>query len=451
MEVPPPTAEPLRQLNLPSGAAVQNTNKCEEENMKRKTMALMLALSMCLSLLSACGSGNTATDDKPPESENVVSSTEQPEESEKPEESKEQPEESEEPKEEEPEESEEESGSPTAAFLALLRNEYENGGPLWGESASHVCVKLPTVAFTDGEDIFISEKELRPKVWYRYNTVTKELSEPLLIENPNVYVDGLFYCYDSNDKRIEAYDKNGALMYSEELGEDWYDMLFAEYVPLEKGFIINGPTMAQAGTQYVTGLYFSYDLKEQHIIPMPEKEVGHGIKEPLDCFDEIFSVDGDAYGIKKNYNSDGNTVYKLNAGTWQWEEFDTVDDDGYYRMTGTNGVYESFYGRYVYSKQGVFDTLTGEEVFTFDEQYPVPHSSTRQNYITDHGVYITWMRTHRLVDLHSSGITEKWARPEKIDGMSILDGTYLVYCDEYGCFLWNALDGTEETIMLFEN
>ena len=95
--------------------------------------------------------------------------------------------------------------------------------------------------------------------------------------------------------------------------------------------------------------------------------------------------------------------------------------------------------------------MTGEEVFTFDEQYPVPHSSTRQNYITDHGVYITSMRTHRLVDLHSSGITEKWARPEKIDGMSILDGTYLVYCDEYGCFLWNALDGTEETIMLFEN
>ena len=112
MEVPPPTAEPLRQLNLPSGAAVQNTNKCEEEKMKRKTLALMLALSMCLSLLPACGSGNTATDDKPPESENVVSSTEQPEESEEPEESKEQPEESEEPKEEEPEESEEPTQEP---------------------------------------------------------------------------------------------------------------------------------------------------------------------------------------------------------------------------------------------------------------------------------------------------------------------------------------------------
>lgn len=67
--------------------------------MKRKLIALLLALSMCLSLLSACGSGNTATDDKPPESGNAASSTEQSEESEK-------PEESEEPKENEPEESE---------------------------------------------------------------------------------------------------------------------------------------------------------------------------------------------------------------------------------------------------------------------------------------------------------------------------------------------------------
>lgn len=65
--------------------------------MKRKTMALLLALSMCLSLLSACGSGDTTTDDKQPESENAVSSVEQqPEESEKPEESEE-PEESPEP------------------------------------------------------------------------------------------------------------------------------------------------------------------------------------------------------------------------------------------------------------------------------------------------------------------------------------------------------------------
>ena len=129
MEVPPPTAELLRQLGLPSGAAVQNTNKCEEENMKRKTMALMLALSMCLSLLSACGSGDTAADDQSPESENVVSSTEQPEESEKPEESKEQPEESEEPKEEEPEESEEpkEESNAGTELLALLQEEYQNG------------------------------------------------------------------------------------------------------------------------------------------------------------------------------------------------------------------------------------------------------------------------------------------------------------------------------------
>lgn len=71
--------------------------------MKRKTMALLLALSMCLSLLTACGSGNTATDDKPPESGNAASSTEQPEESEKLEKSAEPTQE--EPKEEQPEKS----------------------------------------------------------------------------------------------------------------------------------------------------------------------------------------------------------------------------------------------------------------------------------------------------------------------------------------------------------
>lgn len=48
MEVPPPMAEPLRQLDLPSGAAVQNTNKCEEENtldrmLEDSTLRLIIA------------------------------------------------------------------------------------------------------------------------------------------------------------------------------------------------------------------------------------------------------------------------------------------------------------------------------------------------------------------------------------------------------------------------
>ena len=118
--------------------------------MKRKTMALMLALSMCLSLLSACGSGNTATDDQPSESENVVSSTEQPEESEEPEESKEQPEESEEPKEEEPEESEEpkEESNAGTELLALLQEEYQNGF-VEGEGPRH------TYYYSNGRNVFI--------------------------------------------------------------------------------------------------------------------------------------------------------------------------------------------------------------------------------------------------------------------------------------------------------
>lgn len=88
--------------------------------MKRKSIALLLALSMCLSLLSACGSGNTATDDKPSESENAASSTEQPEESEKPEESTEQPEESAEPTQEPEQEQTEESTEPEPAVPAEM-------------------------------------------------------------------------------------------------------------------------------------------------------------------------------------------------------------------------------------------------------------------------------------------------------------------------------------------
>jgi len=126
--------------------------------MKRKTMALMLALSMCLSLLSACGSGSTATDDKPPESENVVSSTEQPEESEKPEESKEQPEESEEPKEEEPEESEDpkEESNVGTELLALLQEEYK-AGVTEGVTQEHICLNINYIsawADPNGETIY---------------------------------------------------------------------------------------------------------------------------------------------------------------------------------------------------------------------------------------------------------------------------------------------------------
>lgn len=78
--------------------------------MKRKTMALILALSMCLSILSACGGDSAQNTGKPPASNSTPSTTEQqPAESNKPEESKKptegEPDESAEPTQQEPESS----------------------------------------------------------------------------------------------------------------------------------------------------------------------------------------------------------------------------------------------------------------------------------------------------------------------------------------------------------
>lgn len=78
--------------------------------MKRKTMALILALSMCLSLLSACGGDSAQNTGEPPASNSTPSTTEQqPAESNKPEESEKptegEPDESAEPTQQEPENS----------------------------------------------------------------------------------------------------------------------------------------------------------------------------------------------------------------------------------------------------------------------------------------------------------------------------------------------------------
>ena len=194
--------------------------------MKRKTMALMLALSMCLSLLSACGSGSTATDDKPPESENVVSSTEQPEESEKPEESKEQPEESEEPKEEEPEKSEEpiqeepkEENNAGTAFLKLLQEEYKNG---FVEGERPGCTYYASsdaylLTFINNGVVYIWDMEYGNERAFSYDIASKSLSEiEIGIDIEDDYrhlfvLNDTVYCMGGLSMNLLAFDYNGIL------------------------------------------------------------------------------------------------------------------------------------------------------------------------------------------------------------------------------------------------
>ena len=430
MEVPPPTAEPLRQLDLPSGAAVQNTNKCEEENMKRKTMALMLALSMCLSLLSACGSGSTATDDKPPESENVVSSTEQPEESE-------------EPKEEEPEESEEpkEESNAGTELLALLREEYQNGF-VEGEGPRHTYYDATDrKAFLHNGVVYIRGVKGYGDRWdyCSYDIATKELHESVAIsadvkeygEGENYFMDGNFYFANNSFEEAEfstrIYDYNGTPLQSFLHTGHSLDYFF-----FEKGIL------AQS-TYDGSIILLSHNLEKIADIPAPQREVEHGLKE--DVYLEIynmFAADGTAY-----VRDSKSHLYRFNADTCEWEDTGNVS-----KLSDQVG---SFCGKYVTRNDGIYDRLTGEQVFEYGELYPAV-----SRWLDDSLCYFggdkylgVKNKEYRWVNLKDLSMSDPLPFPEG-KSVTVLNDTYCVYEDQYGWFLWNYNTGEEETIVLFE-
>lgn len=443
MEVPPPTAEPLRQLNLPSGAAVQNTNKCEEENMKRKTMALMLALSMCLSLLSACGSGNTATDDKPPESENVVSSTEQPEESEKPEESKEQPDESEEP-EEEPEESEEpnEESNAGTELLALLQEEYQNGF-VEGEGPRHTYYDATDrKAFLHNGVVYIRGVKGYGDSWdyCSYDIATKEFGKfvssdiigggntSLYFMDGNSYFMGFMFGDGENSLGARMYDCNGAALTTA------YYIGDLSYCFFEKGILVQSSNDGSI-------ILWSHNLEKIADIPAPQREVEHGLKEDvsLDMY-KVFATDGTAYARDSKSH-----LYRFNADTCEWEDTGNVSD-----FTHQVG---SFCGKYVTRRDGIYDYATGEQVLEYGELYPAVSEWGHDNLCYFGGDKYLGVKDseYRWVNLKDLSMSDPLPFPDvHRSNLFILDDTYCVYEDKYGWFLWNYNTGEEETIVLFE-
>lgn len=132
--------------------------------MKSKTNVLLMALAMCLFLLSACGADKAEEAAAP---ENVSESIEQQSadaQEEQPE--QEEPEETEEPEEEEPEQAEpeeaeepepeevEEQNNAGAEFLALLQEEYENGFVV-GEGAKHTYYWIMLDPYDDAARCFL--------------------------------------------------------------------------------------------------------------------------------------------------------------------------------------------------------------------------------------------------------------------------------------------------------
>ena len=414
--------------------------------MKRKTMALMLALSMCLSLLSACGSGNTATDDKPPESENVVSSTEQPEESEKPEESKEQPEESEEPKEEEPEESEEpnEESNAGTELLALLQEEWNNGF-VEGEGPRHTYYDATDrKAFIHNGVVYI-----RGVKGYgdgnslcSYDIATKEFGKfvspdiigggntSLYFMDGNSYFMGFMFGDGENSVGARMYDCNGTALTTAYFGD-------LSYYFFEKGIL------AQSSNDGST-ILLSHNLDKIADIPAPQREVEHGLKENFEVdADSTFAAGGTVY--TKVSDKGSSHLYRLNTDTCEWEDTGNVSDF-------TNQV-GSFCGKYVTRRDGIYDYATGEQVLEYGELYPAVSEWGHDNLCYFGGDKYLGVKDseYRWVNLKDLSMSDPLPFPDvHRSNLVILDDTYCVYEDQYGWFLWNYNTGEEETIVLFE-
>lgn len=412
--------------------------------MKRKTMALMLALSMCLSLLTACGSGGTATDEKPPESENAASSTEQPKESEKPEETEdpkeEEPEESPEPTQEEPKE-EDNAGT---AFLKLLQEEYKTGF-VEGERPGCTYYKVSDDVFafiSDGVVYIWDWKDLQNAKVFSYDIAAKKLEiveigslfeeggflQPILVMNDTV-------CYTNGGGTIKTSDYNGVWQKTVS-GYDWGCF--------DKGILSwNEPD----NTLYL----YSYDLEKIAEIPTTvQREAAHGLKEDVPInFGNRFAAGGTVY-VPTNEGSN-KEWYRLNTDTYEWEKCESQPYSG-------SSLYD-FCGKYGAREDGIYDRVTGEQIFAYGELYApvcVADKGDSRNCYFGGDKYLGSNRSeYRWINLTDLSMSDPLPFPKKEAGdyafeMYILNDTYCVYKDKYGWFLWNYNTGEEETIYMFE-
>lgn len=396
---------------------------------------------MCLSLLTACGSGNTATDDKPSESENAASSTEQPKESEK-------PEESEEPKEEEPEESAEPTQEPKeennagTEFLALLQEEYQNGF-FEGEGPKHTYYGSDRRAFIhNGVAYICGVKGYGGSEDYcSYDIATKEFHESVSVSTdlPRVevaydyFVDGNFYFahYGFGEGETRIYDCNGT-----QLNSFRYAANNDVYFFFEKGIL----AMSTVDSSVIL---LSHNLEKIADIPAPQYEVEHGLKEDFELnAGSTFVAGGTVY--TKVSDKGSWYLYRLNADTYEWEVTGNVSD-----FTNQVGI---FCGKYVTRNDGVYDRLTGEQVFEYGDLYPAVSEWGHDNLCYFGGDKYLGVKDkeYRWVNLKDLSMSDPLPFPEG-KMVTILDDTYCVYEDSYGWFLWNYNDGTEETIVMFDN
>ena len=134
--------------------------------------------------------------------------------------------------------------------------------------------------------------------------------------------------------------------------------------------------------------------------------------------------------------------YRLNMDAYEWE------DTGEALISGN--AFEPFLGKYVVKGNGIYNRVTGEEVFKCNDVYLPALGGLSyfggDKYLGKNG------NEYRWVNLTDLSMSDPLPFPDVHESyLTILDDTYCVYEDQYGWFLWNYNTGEEETIMLFDN
>lgn len=418
--------------------------------MKRKSIALLLALMMCLALLSACGGDNTPKTPEPPSTESTVQppadgKEEQPtQEPEQDEPKEDEPEESPEPVQEEPKE-EDNAGT---AFLKLLQEEWNNGffegkGPrhtfYWNRSNGAFI--LDGVVYIRGME-FHKEgyDDPYPNDYCSYDIASKEFCKSSISADVqrffsgggvSFYMDGSFYFTnysfeDGSESQTRRYDFNGELFDISQYA--------GGYAVFEKGFLVVGADRS------VTILSHSFEKIAD--IPYPQREVAHGLKENVKLdFGHLVVADGTIYVSEEDAD-----LYRLNMDTYEWE------DVGAAPRNIRNNTFGAFLGRYVTDFDGssIYDSVTGEEVFNSNAVGVYPPVEGLCYFGGDK--YLGYNnKEYRWVNLKDLTMSDPLPFPQ-VDAsyITILDDTYCVYRDQYGWFLWNYSTGEEEPILMLK-
>ena len=273
--------------------------------MKKRLIALLLALVMCLSLFSACGGKDSTPDTKEPpaSSANTPTPAAQPDEQKTPEAPA-----SETP---EPEPEPEPENTAGAELLALLQEEWNNGF-VQGQGPKRTYYYMFGVPFIYNGVVLIPYN----RSYCSYDIATKEFKELFSVEsnmwNP-VFLDGKFYFSHltnrQNEYGVVVYDSNGERL------DIWPE--YQSVKVFEEGIVAS---ILDPGTGEALPALFSYDGEKIADLPRPQREVEHGLIEDVRWEACVpFAADGTLYV------TDRSMYWRLNMDTLTWENMGTYN------------------------------------------------------------------------------------------------------------------------------